>query len=124
MTQKLKHAIASQLHLYYETQDDGTNVLRHIRANQRTYNVPTEGITIDTLPADIIESEHIKDGSVQEQDLAMELKQGLVKASEKGSGGGVATLGDDGKVPANQLPETTVAEESNVRSIVTDYDDN
>ena len=117
----LKHVLAQQLHLYYEPQDDGTNVLRHIRVNQRTFNVPSDGITIDTLPDDFIGSEHIKDGTVQEQDLRQQLKIGLVKAAEKGASGGIATLGNDGKVPAAQLPQPTVATEEDVRGIVSNY---
>jgi len=117
----LKHVLAHQLHLYYEPQDDGTNVLRHIRVNQRTFNVPSDGITIDTLPDDFIGSEHIKDGTVQEQDLSQQLKSGLVKAAEKGTNGGIATLDSDGKVPAAQLPQPTVATEEDVRGIVSNY---
>lgn len=117
----LKHVLAQQLHLYYEPQDDGTNVLRHIRVNQRTFNVPSDGITIDTLPDDFIGSEHIKDGTVQEQDLSQQLKNWLVKAAEKGTNGGIATLGSDGKVPAAQLPQPTVATEEDVRGIVSNY---
>lgn len=117
----LKHVLAQQLHLYYEPQDDGTNVLRHIRVNQRTFNVPSDGITIDTLPDDIIGTEQIKDGTVQEQDLSQQLKSGLVKATEKGANGGIATLGSDGKVPAAQLPQPTVATEEDVRGIVSNY---
>lgn len=120
---QLKHMmVPSTLHFYYEPQPDGTNMLRHIRVNQRSFNVPTEGITIDDLPSDIIGSEHIKDGTVQEQDLSQQLKSVLVTASEKGTSGGIATLGGDGKVPANQLPETAVATESDVRSIVSGYE--
>ena len=74
-TTKLRHALASQLHLYYERQPDGTNVLRHIRANSRTYKVPDEGITIDNLPADIIGTEQIKNGTILLDDLNQEIKQ-------------------------------------------------
>lgn len=117
----LKHVLAQQLHLYYEPQDDGINVLRHIRVNQRTFNVPSDGITIDTLPDDFIGSKHIKDGTVQEQDLSQQLKGSLLKTSEKGVNGGIATLGSDGKVPAAQLPQPTVATEEDVRGIVSNY---
>lgn len=120
---KLKHMmVPSTLHFYYEPQEDGSNILRHIRVNQRSFNVPTEGITIDELPADIIGSEHIKDGTVQEQDLSQQLKSGLVTTAEKGVSGGIATLGGDGKVPASQLPETALATESDVRGIVSGYE--
>lgn len=118
---KLEHAYAQHLHLYYEKQKDGTNVLRHIRVHQRTYDVPSEGITIDTLPDDFIGTEHIKDGSVQAGDLSQQLRDGLVSATEKGAKDGIATLGSDGKVPNSQLPEHPVANESDVRSIVSDY---
>lgn len=120
----LKHVLAQQLHLYYEPQDDGTNLLRHVRVNQRSFNVPTGGITIDTLPDNSIGTEQIKDGTVQEQDLSQQLKGGLVRAAEKGANGGIATLGSDGKVPAAQLPQMlqpTVATEEDVRSIVSNY---
>lgn len=121
----LRHALVyAPLHFYTEVQDDGTEVLRHIRVQKHNYQVPAEGITIDSLPDNIIGSEHIKDGTVQEQDLSQQLKSGLVAASEKGASGGVASLGQDGKVPASQLPEATVATEADVRAIVNNYNDN
>lgn len=58
------------LHFYYETAEDGTRILRHIRVNQRTYQVPSDGVTIDTLPADSVGSAQIEDGSVQMEDLS------------------------------------------------------
>lgn len=70
---------ASPLHLYYETLKDGTNVLRHIRVNQRTFNVPAEGVTIDMLPANSIGSNLIEDGSVQIDDLSEEVRDGLIQ---------------------------------------------
>lgn len=119
---RLKHALVNApLHFYYEVTTDGAEVLRHIRANQRTFNVPADGITIDTLPDDFIGSEHIKDGTVQEQDLSQQLKSGLVTAAEKGANGGIATLGSDGKVPDDQLPKPSVATEEDVRGIVSNY---
>ena len=48
-------------------------------------------------------------------------KNSLVQATEKGASGGIATLGNDGKIPASQLPETAVATESDVRRIVSNY---
>ena len=117
----MKHMLASQLHLYYETQEDGTNVLRHIRVHQRNFEVPSEGISIDSLPDNFIGSEQIKDGTVEMADLSQSAKNSFVRASEKGSQGGIATLGGDGKVPTSQLPETPVAKESDVRGIVSGY---
>lgn len=117
----MKHMLASQLHLYYETQDDGTNVLRHIRVHQRNFEVPSEGISIDSLPDNFIGSEQIKDGTMDMADLSPNVKDSMVKATEKGSKGGIATLDDDGKVSTSQLPETPVAKESDVRGIVSGY---
>ena len=117
----LKHVLAQQLHLYYEPQDDGTNVLRHIRVHQRTLNVPSEGITIETLPDDFIGTEQIKNDTVEMEDLSQAARNSMVKAAEKGASGGIATLGSDGKVPDDQLPQPTVATEEDVRGIVSNY---
>ena len=77
---KLKHVyVDGPLHLYYETTADGTNVLRHIRVNQRTYNVPTDGsgITIDTVPPDSVGTAQIEDGSVELRDLSPEAREAM-----------------------------------------------
>ena len=71
---KLQHVyIDGPLHFYYETAADGTRTLRHIRVNQRTYNVPADGVTIDTIPPNSVGSEEIKDGSVKAEDLDIDL---------------------------------------------------
>ena len=69
---KLKYMyVPGPLHFYYETDPEtGSNILRHIRANQRTLEVPEEGITIDDLPPNIIGTEQIKDGTIQPEDLS------------------------------------------------------
>lgn len=68
---KLQHVyVDGPLHFYYETAADGTRTLRHIRVNQRTYNVPVDGITIDTVPANSVGSEQIKDDTVELRDLS------------------------------------------------------
>ena len=81
---KLKHLLVpSTLHFYYETQDDGTNVLRHIRVNQRTFGVPADGsgITIDVLTPDgkiaddKVNSQSIEDETVELQDLSPEARE-------------------------------------------------
>lgn len=119
---QLKHALAAgPLHLYYEPGEDGENILRHIRVNARGFEVPSDGITIDNLPGDIIGTEQIKNDTVEMEDLSQDAKNSLVQATEKGASGGIATLGNDGKVPANQLPEAAVATESDVRRIVSNY---
>ena len=75
---KLKHLLVpSTLHFYYETQDDGTNVLRHIRVNQRTFDVPADGVTIDVVPPDSVGTEQIEDGSLQLQDLSPEAREAM-----------------------------------------------
>lgn len=75
---KLKHLLVpSTLHFYYETQDDGTNVLRHIRVNQRTFDVPADGVTIDVVPPDSVGTEQIKDETVELQDLTPEAREAM-----------------------------------------------
>lgn len=75
---KLKHLLVpSTLHFYYETQDDGTNVLRHIRVNQRTFDVPADGVTIDVVPPDSVGTEQVDDGSLQLQDLSPEAREAM-----------------------------------------------
>lgn len=75
---KLKHALVNApLHFYYEVMDDGTNVLRHIRVQQRKFDVPTDGVTIDALPADSVGSEQIKDETVELQDLTPEAREAM-----------------------------------------------
>lgn len=118
-----RHALVNApLHFYTEVQDDGTELLRHIRVQQHNYRMPDEGVTIDSLPDDSIEGRHIKDGTVTMDDMSQQLQGDLLTASQKGASGGVATLGQDGKVPASQLPETATATEVDVRSIVSDYE--
>lgn len=47
----LKHVlINAPLHFYYEVTDDGTKVLRHIRVNNRAFDVPAGGISISMSP--------------------------------------------------------------------------
>ncbi len=67
------YLVNAPLHFYTETADDSTEVLRHIRVQQRVFNVPTDGITIDTLPPDSVGSRQIEDGSVQLEDLNKEV---------------------------------------------------
>ena len=85
---QLKHALVNApLHFYTEVKDDGTEILRHIRVQMKVYEVPAEGITVDSLPADIVGAEQIKtgavstdeikDGSIKAEDLADEVKGGL-----------------------------------------------
>jgi hypothetical protein len=75
---QLRHVmVPSTLHFYYETQEDGTNVLRHIRVNQRTFTVPTDGVTIDVVPPDAVGTEQIKNGTIQTEDISLEMKDKL-----------------------------------------------
>lgn len=72
---KLKHALVNApLHFYTEVKVDGTEVLRHIRVQQKTYDVPSDGITIDTIPANSVDSAAIKDESVELRDLSPEAR--------------------------------------------------
>ncbi len=71
---QLKHYLAyTPLHFYYDIVD-GAQVLRHIRVQQRTFEVPADGITIDTLPPNSVGTQQIEDGGVQMQDLSKEVK--------------------------------------------------
>jgi hypothetical protein len=130
-TTKLRHALASQLHLYYEPQADGTNVLRHIRVNSRTYKVPEDGITIDDLPADIIGTEQIKDGAILLDDLNREVKQQTQQAAQAAADAGSAATAaqqaaDAAMAQARQAQQTADAvpkagTEADIRDIVRNY---
>jgi len=67
------YLVNAPLHFYTERADDGTEVLRHIRVQQRTFDVPEGGITIDTVPPDSVGTSQIEDGSVQLEDLNKEV---------------------------------------------------
>ena len=74
----MKHYLVNApLHFYTETADDGTEVLRHIRVQQRVFNVDADGITIDTLPPDSVGTQQIEDGSVMLDDLNSEVKDSI-----------------------------------------------
>jgi hypothetical protein len=81
---KLKHVIAQQLHLYYETLEDGTNVLRHIRVHQRTLQMPADGgVTVDIVTPDgkiatgKVNSQSVEDDSLGLQDLSPEAREAM-----------------------------------------------
>ena len=81
---KLKHIIAQQLHIYYETLEDGTNVLRHIRVHQRTLQMPADGgVTVDIVTPEgkiatgKVDSASIEDDSVQLQGLTPEAREAM-----------------------------------------------
>ena len=67
---KLKHwLVNAPMHFYTETEEDGTEVLRHIRVQQKNFEVPADGVTIDVVPQNSVGTDEIKDGSVQMEDL-------------------------------------------------------
>ena len=81
---KLKHVIAQQLHLYYETLEDGTNVLRHIRVHQRTLQMPADGgVTVDIVTPDgkigtgKVNSQSVEDETLELQDLTPEAREAM-----------------------------------------------
>lgn len=77
---KLKHALVnSPLHFYYEEGADGTRVLRHIRVQQKNFEVPADGVTIDVVPPNSVGSDEIKDGGVQMEDLNDEVKENMAE---------------------------------------------
>ena len=77
---KLSHLlVTSTLHMYYETLDDGTKVLRHIRVNQHKLQMPADGgVTVDIVTPDgkiadnKVNSRSVEDESLQVVDLAPE----------------------------------------------------
>ena len=65
---KLKHSLVnSPMHFYTEVKEDGTEVLRHIRVQQKNFEVPADGITIDVLPPESVTSEAIAPEAVGSQ---------------------------------------------------------
>lgn len=81
---KLKHSLVnSPMHFYTEVMDDGTEVLRHIRVQQKVYEVPADGITIDTVPDNSVGSPAIIDGSIQSQDLSDEVKDSMITDADR-----------------------------------------
>jgi hypothetical protein len=75
---KMNHYLVNApLHFYTERADDGTEVLRHIRVQQRVFNVPADGVTIDTVPPDSVGSRQIEDGAVMLDDLNPEVKDSI-----------------------------------------------
>jgi hypothetical protein len=75
---KLKHALVNApLHFYYEVTTDGAEVLRHIRVQQRKFDVPADGVTIDVVPSNSVGTEQIKNGTIQTEDISLEMKDKL-----------------------------------------------
>jgi hypothetical protein len=75
---EMNHYLAyTPLHFYYEIDKDGNQVLRHIRVQQRTFEVPADGITIDVVPPNSVGSEQIEDESVMMDDLHPEVKDSI-----------------------------------------------
>lgn len=75
---KLQHFLAyPPLHFYFEIDKDGNQVLRHIRVQQRNFDVPADGITIDTVPPDSVGTEQIIDKSVKMEDLNQEVTDNI-----------------------------------------------
>jgi len=70
---ELKHVLVpSNLHLYYEKAEDGTNILRHIRVNKHIFQVPADGVTIDVVPPNSVGTDEIRDSGVELRDIAGE----------------------------------------------------
>lgn len=75
---KLQHYLAySPLHFYYEIDKEGNRVLRHIRVQQHNFEVPADGITIDTVPPDSVGTDQIVDKSVKLEDLNDEVTDSI-----------------------------------------------
>lgn len=127
----LRHILAQQLHLYYEQQSDGTNLLRRIRVNNYKLDVPEDGITIDNLPADIIGTEQIKDGAILLEDLNTQVKQQTQQAAQAAAdAGSAATAAGNAAQAAQQAADAAMAQarqaqqaatEADIRDIVRNY---
>ena len=75
---KLQHYLAyPPLHFYFEIDKDGNQVLRHIRVQQRSFDVPADGVTIDTVPPDSVGTEQIINEGVMMDDLHPEVKDSI-----------------------------------------------
>lgn len=75
---KMQHYLAyPPLHFYYEIDKNGKQVLRHIRVQQRSFEVPADGITIDVVPPDSVGTEQIEDGSIMMDDLNKDVKDNI-----------------------------------------------
>lgn len=78
---KLKHVLVNgPLHFYYATDKDGKRTIRHIRFYQHDFQVPADGITIDTIPDNAVGSKQIEDESVEMVDLSPDVKEQLSPA--------------------------------------------
>lgn len=78
---KLEHMyVNAPLHFYYDTNAAGKRVLRHIRVNWHQFEVPADGVTVDTVPADSVGSAQIEDNSVMMEDLNDDVKEQLAPA--------------------------------------------
>lgn len=81
---KLKHwLVNAPMHFYTETKDDGTEVLRHIRVQQKNFEVPADGVTIDVVPPDSVGTDQIENGSVQAEDLSEGVKNAMITDKDR-----------------------------------------
>ena len=98
--------------------DDAPTLLYYAALGDRAQPVPpiAEGLDVHRFPVavgvtgevavslDYPAGVWVTSGELEEALAGIDLS-GYVKTSEKGAAGGVATLGEDGKVPAGQLPK-------------------
>ncbi|MBQ9646170.1 MAG: hypothetical protein IJV24_07425 [Prevotella sp.] len=111
---QLKHSLVNgPLHFYSEVLADGTEVLRHIRAQQHVYQTPTD-ITVDGLPSGSVGTEQLKSGSVGKE----QIKTGGVGTSQIED---QSVRLEDLSQEVREAMEAPVAAESDVRRIVNDY---
>ena len=130
----LKHSLVNgPLHFYSEVLTDGTEVLRHIRAQQHIYKTPTD-ITVDGLPSGSVGTEQLQEGSVGTDQLQTgsvgsdQLQTGSVGKEQIKTGGVGTSQIEDQSVRLEDLNQEVreamapaVATESAVRQIVTGY---
>lgn len=80
---------------YVEITEDGRKILRHVKifSNKYTFEIPSEGVTFDVVPANAVGSEQIRDKGIHEEDLDDDIVDKL------------NALGDAEEVPEDEIED-------------------
>lgn len=74
---KLKYFQYGSVKYFYE-EKDGRKILRQIQVFSKTKELDVEGdVQIDVIPPNSVDSEAIKNGSIEKEDLNEEVQNGL-----------------------------------------------
>lgn len=77
---KMPSIVSKNTRYFYEVDKQGNKIIRHILIGspENILQIPSDGqITIDTLPADSVGSEQIKDETVELRDLSPEAREAM-----------------------------------------------